>query len=484
MANNIELSENISAYIKQAFGNEFLEKYKEYILSDFTIYIRMSAFVTDPKITLENLKSYGIETIPIENIPNAYIVKSGKEYIGKTLEFILGYYYIQSLSSMIPPIVLDPTKKDVVLDLCAAPGSKSTQLAELMQNRGTLCVNEPNLNRVKSLMFNIDKMGFSNISAIKQKGELLSKFFNEHFDKILVDAPCSGLGILQKKGEVSNWWNLNQAEKIAELQFRLLVSAIKMLKPGGELVYSTCTLTIEENEITLNKILRKYPVKLIEVNLPVNSHPAKTKYGEEELNPEIIKAHRIIPWEINSEGFFVAKLKKTESLEASKPGEVKERNIELLPANHKKIKKYISDLSEYFGIEKSFLDLFKYQIKGHDIFVVGNDCEIGNPNVYMRIGRKFGTIDKNNIAHLHSNSIQTVAKYINKNILDITDDSEMRIYLNGGIIKKDILPLGQKIIRYNGLIIGTAIATAGGLKSQFPRNFRTNEIILPSEIKK
>src|SRR5690606_18620642 len=158
------------------------------------------------------------------------------------------------------PIVLNPSSEDVVMDLCSAPGSKTTQMAEMMNNDGTLVVNEVEIDRIKSLVFNLDRMSMVNTGIIHSKGEVLSKYYNNHFDKILVDAPCSGLGIIQKKEEVSNWWNLNRVERLQELQMRLLISAIKMAKVGGEIVYSTCTLSVEENEMVIDKIIKKYPV--------------------------------------------------------------------------------------------------------------------------------------------------------------------------------------------------------------------------------
>ncbi|MFA8341921.1 MAG: NOL1/NOP2/sun family putative RNA methylase [Rhodothermaceae bacterium] len=484
MAQNIALSDNIEEYLLDAFGKDFLENYRNYIQSDANTYIRISTADGNDEAIVESLKQYGIELEALPNIPFGYRVLNGFEYIGKTLEFTLGKYYIQSLSSMIPPLILQPDSEDTVLDLCAAPGSKSSQLAEMMENKGTLYVNEPNINRIKSLVFNFDKMNFVNFGAIKYKGELLSKVFENTFDKILVDAPCSGLGILQKKGEVSNWWSLQQAEKIAELQFRLLLSALKMLKPGGEMIYSTCTLTVEENEVTLNKILRKYPVEIKEIELPVKSHPAFTSYNGEELNPEIAKAHRIIPWEVNSEGFFICKLRKTGETEPTRKADYKKRNIELLSAKSKDMKKYLEQISSYFGIPLEILQGFKYIRKGNDFNFVDKDWYSDNYDLFLRIGRKFGLVDKRDYAHLNSYAIQVLAPYITKNIIELDNPDDLRKYIDGGIIKKQFEPYGQKIVKYNNLFFGTAIAFKDGLKSQFPRALRTSEIITPEEANK
>ena len=254
--------------------------------------------------------TYGIKTESLTYPSNALKIIDGFDYAGSTLEIAFGFYYMQALTSMLPPLVLNPTVKDIVLDLCSAPGSKTTQLAEMMSNRGVLVVNELEMKRIKALAFNLDKMNFLNCGIVNSRGEILSKYYNSYFDKILVDAPCSGLGIIQKKNEVGKWWSLERVKNLTEIQNKLLVSAIKMLKVGGELVYSTCTLTPEENELIINRILEKYPVDVEPVELPIKHHKGLTKYSKENLDKRLANAIRIFPWEVDSDGFFLIKLKK------------------------------------------------------------------------------------------------------------------------------------------------------------------------------
>jgi len=474
---NISLSENISNYISNTFGEEFLSKYIEYHQSEYKPYLRISSFVDEQEM-VNRLSSYEIELEKIANVTRAYRVLKGSEVIGKTLEFAIGKYYIQSLSSMIPPLILNPNENEKVLDLAAAPGSKTTQLAEIMNNRGTLYANEPNINRLKGLVFNLDKLNFVNIGVIKFKGELLSKVFENYFDKILVDAPCSALGIVQKKGEVSNWWNTNQVDKIANLQLRMLISAIKMAKTGGEIVYSTCTMTIEENEFIINKVLQNYPVELEEIELPVKSNNGFTCYNGEQFSTELSKTKRIIPWEINSEGFFVAKLKKTGNTIANRKAEIKPRERELISAKSKKIEKYLRELSEYFGIPFEQFEEHQYLFRGKDIFFLHKSWEADDLNVFHRIGTPFGLIDKNDTAHFHSLGARYFAPHITKNKIDLTNTDDLKTYLTGGTIKKEIEQPGQKLITSRNLDMGTAIAFDDGIKSQFPRNMRTGEIIV------
>ena len=472
----IELSQNIANYLESLYNKEFVENYKKYIESYPNQYIRIDPN-TDHNNLILRLQKYGIE-LERAQLPFAYKVIKGSDKVGKTLEFTLGMYYVQSLSSMIPPFILNPSENDITLDLCAAPGSKTTQLAELMNRRGTLIANEVNQQRVGSLNFNVDKMNLSNIGVMKQKGELISKTFDNYFDKILVDAPCSALGIVQKKNEVSNWWNLEQAEKIAEVQFKLLVSAVKAAKVGAEIIYSTCTLTIEENEFVLDKILKKYPVEIEEFDLPLKHVNGFTKFGEYE-NQNLALSKRIIPWENDSEGFFVAKLRKTDSTEPLEKTNYSKSQRLFFSANHRNIKPYLKQLHEYFGIDETVLNQYKYIQNKSDLLYVNSDWLVEDSSYFLKLGLKLGVIDRKDKLNIHSDAARTFGKFATKNKIILESKEDLTIYLNGSIIKKSFDSIGQKIVEFEEMILGSAVQTNEGLKSQFPRNLRTNEIILP-----
>ena len=472
----IELSQNIANYLESLYNKEFVENYKKYIESYPNQYIRIDPN-TDHNNLILRLQKYGIE-LERAQLPFAYKVIKGSDKVGKTLEFTLGMYYVQSLSSMIPPFILNPSENDITLDLCAAPGSKTTQLAELMNRRGTLIANEVNQQRVGSLNFNVDKMNLSNIGVMKQKGELISKTFDNYFDKILVDAPCSALGIVQKKNEVSNWWNLEQAEKIAEVQFKLLVSAVKAAKVGAEIIYSTCTLTIEENEYVLDKVLKKYPVEIEEFDLPLKHVNGFTKFGEYE-NQNLALSKRIIPWENDSEGFFVAKLRKTDSTEPLEKTKYSKSQRLFFSANHRNIKPYLKQLHEYFGIDETVLNQYKYIQNKSDLLYVNSDWLVEDSSYFLKLGLKLGVIDRKDKLNIHSDAARTFGKFATKNKIILESKEDLTIYLNGSIIKKIFDSIGQKIVEFEEMILGSAVQTNEGLKSQFPRNLRTNEIILP-----
>ena len=235
--------------------------------------------------------------------------------IGRTLEHLLGYYYVQEISSMLPVIALAPKPNERVLDLCASPGSKTTQMASLMENTGLLIANEVSFGRMKILSSNLERCGVGNAVVTRKDGAVLcEKLSNEGFlfDKILVDAPCSGEGTIRSNPKTAGMWNEGGIKKMSFIQKRLLASAFSVLKTGGELVYSTCTFAPEEDEEVIDSILKEFEgeIEIESINLPVKCRRGIAKWGEKEYDSEIKKACRIYPFEDNTEGFFIAKFRR------------------------------------------------------------------------------------------------------------------------------------------------------------------------------
>ena len=475
----MKLSENIYNYLSSLFGEGIAAKYDEFVKEDPQKCIRINPLKTSVdkiKLTLEN--NYGIDSEMIPGIPGALKIKTDMHnIIGKTIEHISGLYYIQSLSSMLPPLVLNPAKSDIVLDLCAAPGSKTTELGELMDNKGTLVANEIQNDRVRMLVYNIERMNLVNTGVIHSKGEFLSKIYADHFDKILVDAPCSGLGIVQKKGEIGDWWSKERAQRLGELQLKLLIAAVKMAKPQGIIVYSTCTLTVEENEMVLDTVLRKYPVEIQDITLPFKAADGIFNYEGNQLNTGLNKAKRIFPWEIGSEGFFIIKLRKNGETTPPDQVEISKREIKFFTAGSKEIKKQLEKLSSIFGISFEVFDEYQYYCKKNDIFFAVKEWQDENRGLFERIGTKLGSLDRNNEIVLHTNAAQVLQNSIEKSIYHLENQDELKIYLEGGTIKKDTGNYGQYVVKYNDLLLGTAVISKTGIKSRFPRSKRTQEIL-------
>ncbi|MBV6513671.1 MAG: Ribosomal RNA small subunit methyltransferase F [Ignavibacteriaceae bacterium] len=475
--NYTPFSDQVRGYFDGAFGRSWTERYDAFLMQEPAEYIRVNPARITPEGLKERLQNqYAISSEVHPLIPLCLKIDDPEGLAGKTIEHILGYYYIQSLSSMIPPLVLNPSEEDKVLDLCAAPGSKTTQLAALMNNRGTLIANDIAAERVKSLAFNTERMNVMNAAVLHGKGEMLSKIFHSWFDKILVDVPCSGLGVLQKKGEINKWWTTDSVKNLAEIQYRLLVSAAKMLRQGGELVYSTCTLTVEENEQVLDQFLRKFPFKLVPVEIPLKSEAGRALGDNQELH----NTRRLIPWEVNSEGFFVAKLIKEDEIPGDSEGG-RHHQEQYKTGGYKKFQKDLEYLHRYFGITPDVLNEYTYYVKSGEYQFIHRSFNFHPEAWFSRAGLKLGSADKYGNFILSSIAAQVFNDAITSHLFEITDLRDLKEYMAGGTIKIDSAQKGQVAVKYDGTVIGTATITPQGLKSRFPRTLRTQKIIFGQE---
>lgn len=233
--------------------------------------------------------------------------------LGRSLEHLLGYYYIQELASMLPVLVLNPKEGERVLDLCASPGSKTTQIAARMENSGLLIANEVKFGRMKILAANTERCGVMNMIMTRRDGIALCKRFKQEnffFDKILLDAPCSGEGTIRSTPATFEMWNIQTIENLSRLQKSLIASAIEILKPNGELVYSTCTHAPEEDEEVLDFALKNFKVKVEKIELPLKTRPGITRWYEKEYLEDVKYSCRVYPQDEDTEGFFITKIRK------------------------------------------------------------------------------------------------------------------------------------------------------------------------------
>ena len=290
-----------------------LEVYLKFIKKPYKKMIRVNTLKISHDELLKRLKKKRWK-IQETSYKEAFIVEEllpGE--LGKAIEHQIGYYYVQDLSSMMPPLALVPEKDEAILDLCAAPGSKTTQMAMLMKNKGTIIANDIALGRIKALQTNLERCGCTNVIITRMKGTTICKRFVKKkiaFDKILVDAPCSGTGTICSDPHILEMWNPNMIKKLSNEQRKLCIAAISFLKKDGILVYSTCTHEPEENEFVVDYLVRNFDVKLESFDLPIKTRPGITIWQGKELNKELKKTKRIYPQDNDSEGFFVAKLRK------------------------------------------------------------------------------------------------------------------------------------------------------------------------------
>lgn len=235
--------------------------------------------------------------------------------LGRAIEHLLGYYYIQELASMLSIIALKPKTNELILDLCASPGSKTSQIASQMQNTGTIIANDINIGRIKILASNLERCGVTNTIITRDDGiRLCEKFSSQElkFDRILLDAPCSGEGTMRSSPKTCLMWNPNTIKSLSKLQKKLFQKAFEILKSDGEIVYSTCTHAPEENEEVVDFMLKEFKEKIeIEgINLPVKYRPGLQWWSGRAYTQDVKKSCRIYPQDNNTEGFFLAKFRR------------------------------------------------------------------------------------------------------------------------------------------------------------------------------
>lgn len=270
--------------------------------------LRVNTLKYDIKSLMDYFKGINIKFERVKWNENAFVLKNADEKdIEKLNIFKDGLIYLQNLSSMIPPIVLDPKEGEKILDVAAAPGSKTTQMAAMMKNMGFILANEADKIRAERLKYNLNLQGVEIAEVRVGKGEKIGDEYPEFFDKVLLDVPCSGEGIIYiKDAKTYRGWSLKEVEKLSRLQKKLFESAYKALKKGGIMVYSTCTLNRKENEEIIDWVLNNFNIKI----LPIEKFDNNFLSGiSDSLNDEVKKCIRVIPNKVY-EGFFVCKLQK------------------------------------------------------------------------------------------------------------------------------------------------------------------------------
>lgn len=312
----------------------------ESLEAPFPNHLRVNNLRTCPEALTSRMANYGARFRSAPVCPSALEI-DGLPNPGATLEFFMGHYHLQALSSMLPPMALAPVPGSMVLDLCGAPGSKAGQIAGMMKNEGILVVNEPLISRLRLLKFHLERLGVANSVITGYQGQVFpeaiavpgnanseqnlsgqtDRIIKEDllFDSILVDAPCSGEGILRAPGvgftRRSGAGQFQERDPRADgkrqrLQIQLLDKAARLLKPGGSLVYSTCTYAPEENEAVVDHIIKTTDLKVLPCGIEGPFEPGITEWEGRQFHESLAETIRIYPHRLNSVGFFIARLAK------------------------------------------------------------------------------------------------------------------------------------------------------------------------------
>lgn len=268
------------------------------------LYIRVNSL----KISKSELKNRLTErgfVLDDTMLKDVFSVRKAPHPLGATPEYLLGYYYIQDLSSCISVVAMDPKNEETNLDMCAAPGGKTSYIAQKMENTGLLVAMEANKRRMNSIVFNLNRCGVMNTCVYNMDARKAAELGLE-YDNILLDAPCTCEGVIQKDVKRKTSRTPEDIEFCSTQQIKLIDTAVSLLKPGGILVYATCSFAPEENELIVDHVLQKYDVEIVPI--PYGSE-GLTKFGDLGFDSQVKKTRRFYPHIHSTLGFYIAKIR-------------------------------------------------------------------------------------------------------------------------------------------------------------------------------
>lgn len=391
---------------------------------------------------------FRIMPLDVEKSPfaaNGYYLK-GQKHLGYTPAYAAGLFYIQEPSASAAVTILDPQPGMKVLDLCAAPGSKSTQIAEKLGNTGFLCVNEISGSRAKILLENIVRHGTANTLVINSDPHAAADAFPGYFDAVLCDAPCSGEGMFRKNDTAAEQWSPELVESCAMRQKKIMHEAWRALRPGGILVYSTCTFSREENEEMIGDFLLEHPDMQIEKIKKPFGRPALS------LTPEMSGALRIFPMD-GGEGHFICRMKK----DGDGQNRIKPLASEPVPACASVF------LREHLTVQYPFLFCSRGRVYGGTApFLDAGRCRI------LSWQTRLGEVKNGRFEPAHPLFMSSYAPC--RMTAEVTDE-EAAAYLHGEELKTD-LPKGWYAVTWHGFALGGAHSDGRALKNKFPKSLR------------
>ncbi|MDE6389076.1 MAG: RsmB/NOP family class I SAM-dependent RNA methyltransferase [Lachnospiraceae bacterium] len=473
--------------IKESLPEAFLDRMAELLGTEYDDFLA----------SYEKGRYYGLRRNPLkasekefmERIPfrleTVSWAKEGYYYFmpdqpGRHILHEAGAYYIQEPSAMAVVEILDPRPGERILDLCAAPGGKSTQIAGRMNGEGLLVSNEIVQSRAKILSQNIERMGVRNCVVCNETPERMADFFPTFFDRIVVDAPCSGEGMFRKDETAVAEWSEEHVVMCADRQYSILTEAAKMLKPGGVLVYSTCTFAADENEGVISRFLNGHEDFVVE-KIP---HDAAFAPGRPEwvIEPAEGLSHtmRLMPHKLKGEGHYIARLRRRGMWSAdAKDREFKTRENTISGGKPKaqkdvsksKISSVQNFLTEEIGLSEDWIDrqYGRLETFGEQIYLVPEDMVSMRGMKIVRPGLHLGTEKKNRIEPAHALALALHTEETDRKA-ELAEEEAGR-YLCGESLACETKK-GWILLAYKGYPLGFGKAANGQIKNHYPKGLR------------
>ena len=429
--------------------------------------LRKSIRVNTLKVTVEDFRRQAAQKqwqlTPIPWCEEGFWIDADESRVplGNTAEHMAGLFYIQEASSMLPPSALfddSATSFEAVLDMAAAPGSKTTQIAALMGNDGVLVANEYAASRVKVLHANIERCGVRNAAMSNYDARVFGGWLPEQFDAILLDAPCSGEGTVRKDPDAMKNWSLSSTQEIAQTQKDLIESAFHALKVGGSLVYSTCALSPEENQNVAHHLKETFgdAVEFVSLsNLFPQADKATTAEG----------FLHVFPQTYDSEGFFIAKFHKVAS---STPPSVKKRlgKFPFSPLSRKEFSDVVTQLKQSLAI--TLPDECTLWKRDNDIWLFPTALEpmLGQFR-FSRMGIKIAEQHKKGYRWQHQ--VATALADSNVSAVPLNTDDAREWFMGRDVRPEGISGKGEVFVSYKGFVIGLGKWVGNRVKNGLPR---------------
>ncbi len=475
---------NLPEKFKQRMKDMLAEEYEDFLKSyekDAFHSLRMNPLKGD---TEEGAARLNLTSGRVAWEKEGYYYEEGNR-AGKHPYHDAGLYYLQEASAMLPAALLRPRPGERILDLCAAPGGKSTQIGAYMEGRGILVCNEIHPTRAKVLSENIERMGICNAVVTNETPQKLETYFPEYFDGILVDAPCSGEGMFRKNEEACGEWSPENVELCARRQDEILDCASGMLRPGGRMVYSTCTFAPEENEGSISRFLRRHPdFKLLEPPFQTEEMcEGVPEWGEDALS-ELRKTIRLWPHRIKGEGHFAAILCRTGE-NASDEASICETDGTMQKEKAKKSKTFSEkrepergisekELREYVEFRDAFLTKKEegiYLKFGSQLYLAPEGTPLLDGLKVLRPGLHLGTIKKNRFEPSHALALALRPSDVRYQYDFPADGAGIKAYLNG----QTFLASGDKgwyLVTVDSYGVGWGKLAGDKMKNHYPRGLR------------
>ena len=390
--------------------------------------------LNEEKMSIKTLLSIYPNLVRHPIIPNAFMYDKGTLELGKSIYHELGCFYLQEPSAMLPAYLLSPKEGELVLDLCAAPGGKSMQASLLMHNKGLIVSNDIAKNRAFAISENAERMGRGNLLIVNNDFSSIYQHYLNTFDKIILDAPCSGSGMFRKMDEMQDDWSIAKVNKYAEIQKSLILIAYAMLKEGGEMVYSTCSFSYEEDEVVIDYLLNNTDAEI----KPIGDNPL---YYVSKAKPYGI---HLLPSLFPGEGHYICLIKKPGVLKPSVSKDNKNKMPYDIPTN---------------GYNH-------YQKYGDYLYLMDKEFNVKYLNI-IRYGVKVGQIDKSDIRFDYH-----YAHFVNEfnNVYEMDESETAKYFLGEGVNKNT--NKGYCLLKYQDINVDIAKSDGRIIKNRLPKGLR------------